>query len=90
MIALKNSIQEGIDSGKAHDFDPKKHLEALKEKKHFNVEYNVLYQTMILNSPMGSKSMELYRSFGLQGMENFSRLAFILTPWISLIILKDS
>lgn len=36
VIALKNSIQEGIDSGIAHDFDPKKHLESLKEKKHFN------------------------------------------------------
>ena len=31
-IALKNSIQEGIDSGIAHDFDPKKHLESLKTK----------------------------------------------------------
>ena len=36
VIALKNSIQEGIDSGIAHDFDLKKHLESLKEKKHFN------------------------------------------------------
>ena len=35
-IALKNAIQEGIDSGIAQDFDPKKHLELLKEKKHFN------------------------------------------------------
>ena len=36
VIALKNSIQEGIDSGIAHDFDPKKHLESLKAKKHSN------------------------------------------------------
>lgn len=35
-IALRNSIQEGIDSGIAHDFDPKKHLESLKAKKNSN------------------------------------------------------
>ncbi|TGN29799.1 type II toxin-antitoxin system ParD family antitoxin [Empedobacter tilapiae] len=29
---LKNSIQEGIDSGIAEDFDAKKHLETLKAK----------------------------------------------------------
>jgi len=37
VIALKNSIQEGIDSGIAHDFDSEKHLELLKAKKHSNV-----------------------------------------------------
>ena len=37
VIALKNSIQDGIDSGIAHDFDPKKHLELLKAQKHSNV-----------------------------------------------------
>jgi antitoxin ParD1/3/4 len=31
-IALKNAIQEGIDSGIVHDFDPQKHLENLKAK----------------------------------------------------------
>ncbi len=36
VIALKKAIQEGIDSGIAHDFDPKKHLESLKAKKHSN------------------------------------------------------
>jgi antitoxin ParD1/3/4 len=36
VIALKNAIQEGIDSGIAHDFDPKKHLESLKAKKQSN------------------------------------------------------
>jgi antitoxin ParD1/3/4 len=36
VIALKMSIQEGIDSGIAHGFDPKKHLESLKAKKHSN------------------------------------------------------
>lgn len=30
VIALKTAIQEGIDSGIAHDFDPKNHLESLK------------------------------------------------------------
>ena len=36
VIALKKAIQEGIDSGIAHDFDPKKHLEILKSKKRSN------------------------------------------------------
>jgi antitoxin ParD1/3/4 len=36
VIALRNAIQDGIDSGIAHDFDPKKHLESLKAKKHSN------------------------------------------------------
>ena len=36
VIALKKAIQEGIDSGIALDFDPKKHLESLKSKKHSN------------------------------------------------------
>ena len=36
VIALKKAIQEGIDSGIAHDFDPKKHLESLKAKKRSN------------------------------------------------------
>lgn len=30
VTALKNAIQEGIDSGIAHDFDPAKNLEELK------------------------------------------------------------
>ena len=34
VMALKNAIQEGIDSGIEHDFDPKKHLESLKAKKY--------------------------------------------------------
>jgi len=36
VIALKKAIQEGIDSGIAHDFDPEKHLEFLKAKKRSN------------------------------------------------------
>lgn len=32
VIALRNAIQEGIDSGIAHDFDPQKNLEQLKAK----------------------------------------------------------
>jgi len=35
-IALRNAIQEGIDSGIAHDFDPKKNLENLKARKTTN------------------------------------------------------
>ena len=36
VVALKNAIHEGIDSEIAHGFDPKKHLESLKAKKHLN------------------------------------------------------
>lgn len=35
-LALKNAIQEGIDSGINYDFDPEKHLESLKAKKRSN------------------------------------------------------
>jgi len=34
--ALRSAIQEGIDSGIVHDFDPKKHLESLKANKRSN------------------------------------------------------
>ena len=30
---LKNAIQEGLDSGRAIDFDPEKHLAELKARK---------------------------------------------------------
>lgn len=33
IIALKKAINEGIESGIAKDFDPKKYLESLKAKK---------------------------------------------------------
>ncbi len=36
LSALKNAIQEGIDSGIAYDFDSQKHLESLKAKKRLN------------------------------------------------------
>ena len=36
VVALRNAIQEGIDSGIANDFDPQKHLESLKSKKRIN------------------------------------------------------
>lgn len=36
VMALKKAIQEGIDSGIAHDFDPKKHLKSLKENRQLN------------------------------------------------------
>lgn len=36
ILALRNAIQEGINSGIAKDFDPKKHLEFLKSKKKAN------------------------------------------------------
>ena len=36
VIALKKAIQEGVDSGIAHDFEPKNHLDMLKSKKASN------------------------------------------------------
>lgn len=36
ILALKNAITEGIESGVARNFDPKKHLEKLKTAKSKN------------------------------------------------------
>ncbi len=36
IIALRSAIQEGIDSGIVHDFNPKEHLESLKAKRQIN------------------------------------------------------
>ena len=36
IIALRAAIQEGIDSGIDHDFDPKSHLKKLKANKNLN------------------------------------------------------
>jgi len=36
VIALRNAIQEGIDSGIAHDFDRDKHLQKLKARRKNN------------------------------------------------------
>jgi antitoxin ParD1/3/4 len=33
IIVLRNAINEGIESGIAENFDPKRHLESLKAKK---------------------------------------------------------
>lgn len=33
VIALRNAIQKGIDSGIAHDFNPQKNLENLKARR---------------------------------------------------------
>jgi antitoxin ParD1/3/4 len=33
IVALKKAINEGIESGIAHNFDPKQHLELLKANK---------------------------------------------------------
>jgi len=33
MVALREAIQDGIDSGIANDFDPKSHLKELKAKR---------------------------------------------------------
>ena len=33
VIALRNSIQEGIDSGIAYNFSPEEHLNSIKAKK---------------------------------------------------------
>jgi len=36
VIALRDAVREGIDSGIANDFDPKSHLEKLKTNKNLN------------------------------------------------------
>ena len=36
VIALKEAIQEGLESGIAYDFNPETHLEGLKAKKKLN------------------------------------------------------
>ena len=36
MIALRDAIQEGIDSGIANNFDPKSHLHDLKAERKLN------------------------------------------------------
>lgn len=36
IIALKEAIQEGMESGIVNDFDPKSHLEKLKANKNLN------------------------------------------------------
>jgi len=36
IIALKEAIQEGIESGIAYNFNPESHLEGLKAKKKLN------------------------------------------------------
>ena len=33
LIELKNAIKEGIESGEAEDFDPDRHLAAMKSKR---------------------------------------------------------
>lgn len=35
-IALRNAIQEGVDSGTVEDFDPTTHLKSIKAKKNLN------------------------------------------------------
>ena len=37
IIALKNAIKEGVESGTASNFNPKLHLKELKAKKGLNV-----------------------------------------------------
>jgi antitoxin ParD1/3/4 len=36
IMALREAIQEGIESGIAHDFNPETHLSKLKAKKNLN------------------------------------------------------
>lgn len=36
VLALKNAIQRGIDSGIAHEFDPDQHLQELKARRRNN------------------------------------------------------
>ena len=36
LVALKEAIQQGLDSGLANDFEPDSYLAGLKSKKHMN------------------------------------------------------
>ncbi|WP_373495815.1 type II toxin-antitoxin system ParD family antitoxin [Aquiflexum sp.] len=36
VVVLRKAIREGIESGIAQDFDPKKHLESLKAQKAYH------------------------------------------------------
>lgn len=36
LLFLKKAIKDGLESGRAENFDPKKHLEILKAKKKIN------------------------------------------------------
>ena len=36
IIALRNAIQDGVESGIAHNFNPELHLKELKAKKELN------------------------------------------------------
>lgn len=36
IMALRASVQEGIESGIAHDFNPERHLKKLKTNKNLN------------------------------------------------------
>jgi len=36
VIALRKAINEGLESGRALDFDPKKHLKSLKDQRSAN------------------------------------------------------
>ena len=36
LVVLKNSIQEGMNSGRVEKFNPQKHLESLKAKRKSN------------------------------------------------------
>jgi len=36
ILILRNAVQEGLDSGIAKNFDPKKHLESLKTREKAN------------------------------------------------------
>ena len=45
IVSLKNAIAEGIESGAARNFNPKKHLEKLKTAKRKNVYLHTYQQS---------------------------------------------
>ncbi len=47
VIALRNAIQKGIDSGIAHDFDPDKHLQELKARKKTMAKYELTNEAVV-------------------------------------------
>lgn len=46
IAVLRNAIQEGINSGIAHDFDPDKHLLELKAKKESTSKNSLIHKNL--------------------------------------------
>lgn len=56
LIALKEAIQEGIDSGLVQDFIPEEYLKKMKAEKNLNVEITrILHEQMDIKNRIKNK-----------------------------------